>query len=111
MTNLTLEGKIKDFKTLVLPKIVRLCVTSLVPKQIIEDIENIQKNVFWNHSTSKTKHSTLCDSFTTGGLIASLQCSGIKRLNDDSFHEWQINLINTTITPAFKFHPHLTLSL
>ena len=44
MRNLTLEGKITVFKTLVLPKIFDLCLTSVVPKQIIEEIENIQKN-------------------------------------------------------------------
>ena len=40
------EGKIIVFKTLTLPKIVHLCLTSIVPKQIIEEIENIQKNSF-----------------------------------------------------------------
>ena len=64
----------------------------------------------------------LCNSFATGGLtnvdintkIGSLQCSWIKRLYYDSFREWKLiplHLINTTITPAFKFHPSLALSL
>ena len=64
----------------------------------------------------------LCNSFAAGGLtnvdintkIGSLQCSWIKRLYYDSFHEWKLiplHLINTTITPAFKFHPSLALSL
>ena len=44
MKNLTLEGKIIVFKTLALSKIAHLCFTSVVPKQIIEEIENIQKN-------------------------------------------------------------------
>ena len=44
MRNLTLEGKIIVFKTLALPKLFHLCPTSVVPKQIIEEIENIQKN-------------------------------------------------------------------
>ena len=121
MRNLTLEGKIIVFKTLALSKIVHLCLTSVVPKQIIEEIENIQKNFLWNRSTPKIKHSTLCNSFATGGLtnvdintkIVSLQCSWIRRLYDDSFHQWKLillHLINTTITPAFKFHPSFTLS-
>ena len=46
--NLTLESKIIAFKMLALSKIVHLCLTSDVPKQIIEKIENIQKNVLWN---------------------------------------------------------------
>ena len=120
MRNLTLEGKILGFKTLDLSKIVHLCFTSVALKQIIEEIENIQKNFLWTHSNPKIEHSTLCNSFATGGQrnvdintkIASLQCSW-KRLYDDSFHEWKLipfQLINTTITPAFTFHPSLTLS-
>ena len=111
MKNLTLEGKIIVFKTLALSKVVRIGFTSVVPKQIVEEIK----------STPKINHSPLCNSFATGGLtntdintkIASLQCSLIKRLYDDSFHEWKLiplHLINTTITPAFKFHPSLALS-
>ena len=114
--NLTLENKIIVFKTLALFKVVHLCLTWVVPRQIIEEIENIQKKFFWSRSTLKIKHSTLCNSFATGGLrnvdintkIASLECSWIKRLYDDSFREWKLiplHLINTTITPAFKFHP------
>ena len=45
MGNITLEVKIIVFKTLTLSKIVYLCLTSVVPKQIIEEIENIQKNL------------------------------------------------------------------
>ena len=65
MRNLTLKGKMKVFKTLALSKIVQLCLTSVVPKQIIEEIENMQKNFLWNQSTLKIKHSTLCNSFAT----------------------------------------------
>ena len=45
MRNLTLEGRMIVFKTLALSKIVHLCLTSVVPKQIIEEIENIQKTL------------------------------------------------------------------
>ena len=44
---------------------------------------------------------------------ASLGCSRIERLYDDSFYKWKLiplHLINTTITPAFKSHPTLALS-
>ena len=57
MRNLTLGGKIIVFKTLALSKIVHLCLTSVVPKQIIEQIENIQKNFLCNRSTPKIKYS------------------------------------------------------
>ena len=45
MRNLTLESKIIVFKTLALSKILHLCFTLVVPNQIIEEIENMQKNV------------------------------------------------------------------
>ena len=41
--------------------------------------------------------------------IASLQCSWIKWLYDDSFHERKLIPLHF-ITPAFKFHPSLALS-
>ena len=105
-----------------LSKILYLCFTLVVPNQIIEEIENIQKNFHGNRRwTPKNKHSTLHNSFATGGLrnvnrnikIASLQCSWIKQLYDDSFHEWKLiplHLINTIITSAFKFNSSLALS-
>ena len=68
MRNLTLKGKIIVFKTLALSKIIHICFTSVLPKQIIEEIENIQKNFLQNRSTPKNKHGTLCNSFATGGL-------------------------------------------
>ena len=45
--------------------------------------------------------------------FASYQCSWIKRLYDDSFHESKLiplHLISTTVTLAFKLHPSLSLS-
>ena len=44
--NLTLEGKIIAFKTLPLSEIVHLCLTSVVRKQIIEEIEIYRKISF-----------------------------------------------------------------
>ena len=68
MRNLTLEGKTIVFKTLASSKISRLCLASVVSKQIIKEIENVQKNFLWNRSTPKIKHSALCNYFATGGL-------------------------------------------
>ena len=61
----------------------------------------------------------MCNSFDEeGGLknidinskIASLQCSWVKRLHDDKFHEWKIilsHLIKSTFRINFKFHSSL----
>ena len=105
---------------MVLSKLIQLCLTWVVPKHIIEEIENIQKHFLWNRSTPKINQSTLCNSFATGGLtnvdintkIAGIQCPWVKRLYEDNFHEWKLiplHLANTAITPAFKFHPSLAL--
>ena len=68
MRNLSLQGKVIVFNTLALSKIIHLCLASVVPKQIIEEIKNIQKNFLWNRATPKIKHSTPCNSFATGDL-------------------------------------------
>ena len=105
MRDLTLEGKIIVFKTLALSDIFHLCITSVVPKQIIKEVKNIQKSFLPNQSTPKIIHSTLCNLFAASGLrkvgmntkIASLQCSWTKLWYDDSFHEWELipfHLIN-----------------
>ena len=120
MRDLTLVGKIIVSKKLTLSKMVPLCFTLVVPKQIIEEIENIQKNFLWNWLTPKIKHSTPCNYFTTSDLtnvnintkIASLRCSWIKRLYDNRFHDWKLIPLhwnNTFITPEFKLHQSLAL--
>ena len=53
---------------------------------------------FWNNSSPKIKHETLCNDYKAGGLknvdipskIIALQCSWIRRLYDNSFHEWKL---------------------
>ena len=73
------------FKTLALTlsKIVYLTLINSFSKQLIEEIQRIQKAFIWNNLTSKVKHETLCNSFEEGGTknvdinskIASLQCN------------------------------------
>ena len=83
MRNLTLEDKIIVFKALVLFKIVHLCLASVVSTEIIEEIENIQKQFLWNLSSPKIKRNTRCNSLAIGCLsnadintkFASYQCS------------------------------------
>ena len=100
MRNITLEGIIIIFKTLALSKIVYLKLITSFSEQLIEEIQRIQKGFIWNNLTPKIKHETLCNAFEEGGLknddinskIASLQCSWTKRLFDDKFHEWKLNI-------------------
>ena len=56
--------------------------------------------------------------FKAGGLknvdisfkFVSLQCSWVKKLYDDCFHEWKIiplHLLIKCVVPSFKFHSNL----
>ena len=118
MRNLTLEGKIVIFKTKAISKIVFQSFITTVPKYVVNELEKIQKAFLWNNSTPKIKHETLCNDYKAGGLknvdiprkIIALQCSWIRRLYDDSFHEWKLiplYLIEKLFGSSFKFHSNL----
>ena len=122
MKNLTIEGKNLVFKSLAISRIVHLPLIIMVPHPIINRLNDIQKNYKWIGKDPKVKHLTLSNSYEDGGLknvdtftkIISLQCSWIKRLFDESFHEWKIislNLIKTIFCENFKFHPCLEPSI
>ena len=67
--------------------------------------------------TPKIKHETLCNSFEgslknvdVNSKIAGLQCSWVKQLYDDKFHEWKLisfHLIKSAFGINFKFHSNL----
>ena len=61
----------------------------------------------------------MSDTFETGGLknvdidlkVISLQCSWVKKLYDENFHEWKViplHLICITFGQNFKFHSNLS---
>ena len=95
MRNLTLEGKIAIFKTIAISKVVFQSFIATVPKHIINELEKIQKAFLWKNSTPKIKHETLCNDYKAGGLknvdipnkVIVLQCSLIRRLYNNYFHE------------------------
>ena len=107
------------FKTLAISKIVYLALITNVPKVIVEELQKIQKKFLWQNSRPKIKHKTLSNTFETGGLknvdinlkVISLQCSWVKKLYDENFHEWKIiplHLIRITLGQNFKFHSNLS---
>ena len=68
--------------------------------------------------TPKINHETLCNDYKAGGLknvdipnkIIALQCSWIRRLYNNSFHEWKLiplYLIEKSFVRSFKFHSNL----
>ena len=79
---------------------------------------NLKKAFFWNNPCPKIKHETLCDGYKARGLksldipnkITAHQCSWIRRLYDNSFHEWKLIpqcLIGKSFGTLFKFHSNL----
>ena len=53
--NLTLESKIVTFKALVLSKVTFLAEVLVIPNQIIDVLQQIQKDFLWNSSFPKVK--------------------------------------------------------
>ena len=95
MRNLTLERKIVIYKTTAISKIIFLSFITTPPKHILNGLDKIQKAFLWNNTTPKIKHETLCNDYKAGGLknvdnpnkITVLQCSWIRTLYDNYFHE------------------------
>ena len=90
-----------------LSKIIFQAFVAPIPIYVVTELEKAQKSFLLENSTSKIKLDTLC------GLknVKSLQCSWIKRLYDDSFHEWKIiplHLISRTFGKSFIFHSNLS---
>ena len=102
MRHLSLEGKITNFKSLALSKIVYLALLTIVPKSIIEELNEIQKKFQWSNKKCKIKHGTLCNDYKNGGLknvdinlkMVSLKCSWICRLYNECHHDWKIIPLN-----------------
>ena len=82
------------------------------------EIEKIEMTFFLNNSFSKIKYETLCNDYRVGRLtnvdipnkIIALQCFSIRRLYDNSFHEWKLippYLIEKSFDISFIFHSNL----
>ena len=83
-----------------------------------KNFKKYKKKTLWQNSRPKIKHKTLSNTFETGGLknvdinlkVISLQCSWVKKLYDENFHEWKViplHLIRITFGQNFKFHSNL----
>ena len=118
MRNVSIEGKIVVFKTLAISKLVYLALLTVIPDHITDEVTKIQKSFIWHDSSPKIKHETLRMEFKAKGLqnvdicfkFVSLQCSWVKKLYDDCFHEWRIiplHLLNKCFGPSIKFYSNL----
>ena len=112
---LTLEERIMIFKTLAISKIVYLALITNVPKVVVKELKTKNKKKIY----SKTHVKTLSNTFEIGSLknvdinlkVKSLQCSWVKKLYDENFHEWKIiplHLIRIKLGQNFKFHSNLS---
>ena len=68
MRKLTLEGRIVIFKTIAISKIIFEAFITTVPKHTAIELKKIQKVFFWNNSSPKIKHETLCNDYKAEGL-------------------------------------------
>ena len=122
MRSLTIEGKITIFKTLTLSKVVYLTLLAVVPNHIIDELIKVQTNFIQKNTLAKIKHKILILDHKQGGLkcadvtfkITSLQCSWLKQLLDDTFHEWKVIplfYIKKAFGNNFKFYSNLDYKL
>ena len=118
MRRFKVEGKIVIFKKIAISKNFFQAFITTVPKHTVNALKKIQKTFFWNNSSPKMKHETLCNDYKDGGLkivdilrkIIALQCSWIRRLYGNPFHEWKLiplYLIEKSFGTSFKFHSKL----
>ena len=86
LRNLTIEGRIVLFKSLVISKLIHLALATEIPTTTINLLTKIQMEFIWKVKNLKIKNSTLCNDYEYGGLknvdifskVVSLQCSWIK---------------------------------
>jgi hypothetical protein len=98
MRSLTLAGKITVLKSLIFSKIVFVSFLSNKPKCIIKNLIKLKCEFLWDGKPPKIKHSALVGSYERGGLkdidiekrIKALRISWVKRLYDETEHEWKI---------------------
>ena len=98
LRNLTIEGRIIVFKSLAISKLIHLALVTEIPTTTINLLTKIQMEFIWKGKNPKIKNSTLCNGYEYGGLknvdifskVVSLQCSWIKRLFDNNFHQWKL---------------------
>ena len=121
--NLTIEGRIVVFKSIAVSKLIHLALVTEVPTTTINLLTKMQMEFIWKGENPKIKNSTLCNGYEYGGLknvifskVVSLQCSWIKRLFDNNFHQWKLiplylirQYLGKNFKISFKFRSHSIL--
>ena len=69
-----------------------------LPKQMLDQLNTLQKSFIWSNRKPKIKHSTLTADYGEGGYkdidikskISALKLICVTRLIDANFHPWKI---------------------
>ena len=80
----------------------------------------IQKNFIRQRKKAKIKHSSLCNGYEKGDIknidlrnkIKNMQCSWVKRLFEEDFHDWKVILlflIGEHLGKNPKFHNNIEI--
>ena len=121
MRQLTLEGRITVLKYLAVSNVMHLLLITKLLNNTVDLLHKIQKNFNWQGEKAKIKHGTLCNGYEIVGIknvdlrnkMTSMQCSWVKRLFEDDFHDWKIKplfLIGKHLGKTFKFHNNIVKS-
>ena len=68
MRRLSLEIKLTAFKFLEISKIAYLALLTMVPKNVIKELNEIQKKFPCSNKKCKIKHGTWCNDYKNGDL-------------------------------------------
>ena len=83
MRQLTLERRIRVFKSLAVSKVVHILLITKLHNSTIDFLYKTQKKFIWQTIKAKIKHNIICNCYKKGGIkdidwgneIASMQCS------------------------------------
>ena len=106
--NLSLEGEITVFKALALSKITDMALVKIIPPSIIDQLNKTHTNFICNSVNPKIKNLAINNNYKNG-----LQRSCIKRLFNETFHDWKIlptHIIHKPLVNKFVFHSNLQIN-
>lgn len=95
---LTIYGKIKIIKTLVIPKFTYAIHSLVVPKYVVQEINKLIYCFLWDNKREKIKRSTLIGNKHEGGIemidiasyIISMKIKWVKALTDNTKANWKV---------------------
>ena len=95
---LSLAGRILIFKSLALSKVLYASTMKCPSKQVVDQLNVMQRGSIWNNKKSKIKHSTLVADYSEGGYkdidirtkLTALKVAWVTKFLDDNFHPWKV---------------------